>query len=315
VVRSPAAVALGGAASLLLGAGAAGALLDREARPAVRARRSLCRLGLALILVGLPASLFARREGSFVAGEEQELPAGAVAGLPPLRVAAVRVAPRSERLLLSKTVEADLAPAGAPALAVGLWPPRSLGFWRLAVQRYGYGPGVEWLGPGGEPIAVGRVALGTLPKSEEEARLVEWTPVPNVMLGVGLYPPKVEDMITPAGSRDHLFLRLDEATLAGTRRRFTDPSAHEWLADGRPEAPVWFAQVFRGSTKIFEGRLRPDELARFPGGSLRIDSRLSFWVEVQAVWDPWLWVAAAGASALAAAAALALPGLRRPPTP
>ena len=84
--------------------------------------------------------------------------------------------------------------------------------------RYGFAPGLEWLDPAGEPIAAGYVPLGTLPKSAREEALVTWLPEPVVMLGIGYYPPKVEDLLTPGAGRRHLFVRMTSAELAGVRR-------------------------------------------------------------------------------------------------
>jgi hypothetical protein len=311
---SPAATVLGVATCVLLLACAAGALVA----PGTRARRSsraLLLAGSALLLFAPPASLLWRTTETLQIGEGQELQADALPGLPPLSIGAITLASRGENLLLSKTVSVEARDAEGGRHEIGLWPPARVGAWRMAVQRFGYAPEVVWLGAGGVPLLDGYAMLGTFPKTEADASLVTWTPPPNVMMGIGLYPPELEDLLTPPRSRQHLFLRLDEATLAGVRRNLRDADAHRWLSDGRPEAPVWFAQVFSGREKVYEGRLRAGEEARFQGGAIRIGGDLVLWAEVQAVRDPWGWLAVAGAIAVVLGAALAVVARRRPPIP
>jgi hypothetical protein len=313
-IATPAATVLGPATCALLLASAAAAL----AAPGPRARRgsrALLLAGAALVLFGLPASLLWRTTETLQVGEGQELPPGALPGLPQLAIGTIALASKGENLLLSKTVAVEARDGEGRRHEVGLWPPARIGGWRLTAQRFGYAPDVTWIGAQGAPVLEGYALLGTFPKTEADAQLVTWTPAPNVMMGVGLYPPDLEDLITPPRSREHLFLRLEEATLAGVRRNLRDPDAQRWLADGRPEAPVWFAQAFRGREKLFEGRLRAGEEARFEGGSLRIGAETVLWAEIQAVRDPWGWLAVAGALALAAGAALGAWSRRAPATP
>jgi hypothetical protein len=142
--------------------------------------------------------------------------------------------------------------------------------------------------------------LGTLPHTEEESALVEWTPEANVMMGAGTFPPRLEDLVSPPGADAHLFLRLDAATIAGARRDLRDPDAYRWLVDGRLEDPEFFVQAFRGKEKVFEGKVRGGEGVGFPGGALELEREVLLWVDLLAVRDPLLPWAAAGLALLAA---------------
>lgn len=302
---SPPGAALGLGVVLLLLASAAAALLDRGAPPAARAGRLLLRAGLALALAGVPASMVTRETHLLQVSEHQEAGPELAPGLGPLRFGSIAVAPRSDRWLLSKTVSIEAARPGEPAFEIGLWPPAHLGAWRLTVLRYGFAPEIDWRDAAGRPLAEGFALIGTFPSTEEEARLVRWTPEPRLMLGVGFFPPKREDLLSPPGSGHHLFLRLDEAVLAGERRDLRDPEAHRWLADGRAVDPFWSVEVFRGSRRLHAGRLGAGELAVFEGGRLRIGETVP-WVEIQAVWDPLRRVAWVGAGLILAGALLRL---------
>jgi hypothetical protein len=306
LVASAPGIALGAAEALLLAASAAAALLDLAAPALGRAARALVRVGLALLLAGVPGSLLLRAERTFTVGEGEELGPDALPGAGALRFGEVSLAPRGEGPLLSKTVSIAAQREGGARFRVGLWPPAIVGPWRLTVLRFGYAPPISWTGEGGVALADGYAMLGTFPSTEEDARLVEWTPTPNLMMGVGYFPPALEDLLTPPRSEAHLFLRAEEATLGGARRDLRDPEAYRWLLDGRLEDPVWLVQVFRGKEKRWEGRLRAGEEARFPGGALRIGRDTGLWVEVQAVRDAWGWAIPAGAAAIALGVALRL---------
>jgi hypothetical protein len=305
LVASAPGMALGAAEALLLAASAAAALLDRSPAPLSRAARALVRAGLALLLAGVPGSLFGRAERTFTVGEGEELGPDVLPGAGALRFGEVSLAPRGEGPLLSKTVSIAAQREGGEPFRIGLWPPAIAGPWRLTVLRFGYAPPVSWTG-GGATLADGYAMLGTFPRTEEDARLVEWAPAPSLMMGVGYYPPALEDLLTPPRSGAHLFLRAEEASLGGARRDLRDPEAHRWLLDGRLEAPVWFVEVFRGREKQWEGRLRAGEEARFPGGAVRIGRDTGLWVEIQAVRDAWGWAILAGAAAIALGVALRL---------
>ncbi len=213
------------------------------------------------------------------------------------------LAPRGPHVL-SKTVSIEALPEGAAPVSIGLFPPTAVGDYRMSVVRYGYAPGIVWLGPDGAPIVEGWVKLGTMPRREEDTDLVSWTPEPNVMMGAGTFPPKLEDLLSPEGAGAHLFLRLDEAVIAGVRRDLRDPDAYRWLADGRPEDPVFLVQAFRGKEKVFDGRVRGGEAVRFPGGALEIAPEMRIWVDILAARDPWLPWAGVGLAALVAGLAL-----------
>jgi hypothetical protein len=308
LVASAPGIALAATEALLLVAAAAAALLDRSAPPLSRAALALVRTGLALLLAGVPASLVGRTERTFTVGEGEVLGPEVLPGAGALRFGEVSLAPRGEGPLLSKTVSIAAEREGGARFRVGLWPPAIVGPWRLTVLRFGYAPPISWTGEGGVALADGYAMLGTFPSTEEDARLVEWTPAPDLMMGVGFFPPPLEDLLTPPRSGAHLFVRAEEATLGGARRDLRDPEAYRWLLDGRLEAPVWFVEVFRGRERQWEGRLRAGEEARFPGGAVRIGPDTKLWVEIQAVRDAWLWALVAGAAAIGAGAALWVAG-------
>ncbi len=288
-------------AALLLAVRAARAVASDAPVPR-RVARALASAGAALLLVALPASFLVRDVRELPIGEGQSVAAGRY--VPALRFGRAEIAPHG-RHVLSKTVSIEAFPEGGEPVSIGLFPPTRVGDYRMSVVRYGYAPWIAWLGPDGAPIADGRVMLGTMTNSAEDASLVSWTPEPNVMMGAGTFPPKLEDLVSPAAGAAHLFLRLDEAVVAGVRRDLRDPNAYRWLADGRLESPVFFVQAFRGREKVFEGRVRGGEAVRFGGGVLEVAPDVQIWVDLLAVRDPWLPWAAAGLVALVAGLALA----------
>ncbi len=300
-VASPAGMALLVGAGVLLAWRAARALRS-DGSILRRASAALASGGAGLALVALPASLATRDARPLTVGERQAFPPGRLPGLGPVRFGDVELAPRGPHLL-SKTVSIEAEEDGAAPVRIGLFPPAALGPWRTSVFRFGYAAGVTWLGDGG-PLVQGYVMLGTLPHTEEEAALVQWTPEANVMMGAGTFPPRLEDLVSPPGAGAHLFVRLDAATIAGTRRDLRDPDAYRWLVDGRPEDPEFFVQAFRGREKVFEGKLRGGQAARFPGGSVALEPDVVLWVDLLAVRDPFLPWVAAGLVALAAGLAL-----------
>jgi hypothetical protein len=299
-VASPPGLVMLAAAALLLAVRAARAVVSGA--PALR--RAACALvcgGGALALAAIPASLAMRDARVVSVGEGQTLAPGP--GVPALRFGNVTLAPRGPHVL-SKTVSIEVLPEGGALASIGLFPPTAVGDYRMSAVRYGYAPGIVWLGPEGAPVVEGWVKLGTMPRREEDAELVSWTPEPNVMMGAGTFPPKLEDLVSPEGAGAHLFLRLDEAFVAGVRRDLRDPDAYRWLADGRLERPVFFVQAFRGKEKVFDGHVRGGEAVSFPGGALEIFPEVLIWVDVLAARDPWLPWAGVGLVALAAGLAL-----------
>jgi hypothetical protein len=270
-----------------------------------RLSRALALAGAGLLLLAPPLSLVTRETRMLRVGEGQELPPDPGTGLPALRVGRFTLAPRGP-VLLSKTVEIPLLTADGEEVRVGLFPPARLAGWRLAVFQFGYAPAVEWYGADGRPIAEGFMMLGTFPRTEEEARLVEWLPQPNVMMGVGTFPPKVEDLLTPPGSRLHLHLRLQDATIAGARRKLADPEAYRYVMDGRPSDASLFVEVFEGTERRYAGTIASGSGAEFPGGRLFVAPELALWADIQAVRDPFVELFLAGGGALLASALMGL---------
>lgn len=270
-----------------------------------RGARALALAGAGLLLLSPPLSLATRETRMLKVGEGQELPPGALPGLPALRVGEFTLAPHGP-VLLSKTVEVPLLTADGDVTVVGLFPPARLAGWRLAVFQFGYAPAVEWHGTDGRPIAQGFMMLGTFPRTEEESRLVEWLPAPNVMMGVGTFPPKVEDLLTPPGSRWHLHLRLQEATVAGQRRTLADAESYKYVMDGRPSDPTLFVEAFEGTERRFAGMIPAGSGAEFPGGRVHVARELLLWADLQAVRDPFVELFLAGGLLLVAALAAGL---------
>jgi hypothetical protein len=253
-------------------------------------------------------------------GEGQSLPPGALPGLPALRIGELALAPTGPFFPLSKSVEVPLELPDGGEVRVGLFPPARLGGWRLAVFEFGYAPSLEWSDAAGREIAGGFMMLGTFPRTEEESLLVDWLPAPNVMMGVGTFPPKVEDLLTPPGSRRHLHVRLQSAEIGGVRRNLAAPDAYRYVMDGRPRAPALYLQVFDGSQRQFEGLVRAGERVRYGAGELYVAPEVALWADLQAVRDPFvelflaggLLLAAGAIAGIAALAARARGGLARP---
>jgi len=293
-VSSPVGVALLGVAGVLLVVAAVAAL----ATPPRRLSRVAVFAGAGLALAALPLSLATRDAQVRTVVEGEALGPSELPGLPELRFGRTTLLPRGPGVL-SKTVSIPAERVGAAPLTVGLFPPTMAGRWRLTIYRFGYAPSVEWRGPDGRLRGSGRIPMGTISHDEEEASLVTWTPEPNVMMGAGTFPPKLEELVAGAGGSEHVFLRIEEATLGGIRRDLTDPDAYRWLADGRPEDPVFRVRVLRGREVLFEGRVRGGETLRFGGGELTFAPDVALWVDVFAAHDPWLPLAGLGLVLLA----------------
>lgn len=258
-----------------------------------RACRAMAFAGAGILLLSPPVSLATRETRMIEVGEGQELPPGVLRGLPAFRVGQFTLAP-SGPFPLSKTVEVPLQTSDGEEVRVGLFPPTLLRGWRLAVFQFGYAPAVEWYGTDGRLIAEGFMMLGTFSRTEEEARLVEWLPASNVMMGVGTFPPKVEDLLTPPGSNWHLHLRLQEATLAGRRRTLADPESYKYMTDGRPSDPTLFIEVFEGKERRFAGTIAGGSGAEFRGGRVHNSREIRLWANLQAVRDPFVEIFLAG---------------------
>lgn len=269
--------------------------------PAPGARRlgaALRAAGGALLLVAVPGSLLLRDARSVVAIEGEPLPPGALPGAGPLRSGALTVAPRGPGFL-SKTVALEVRDPGGAVTRIGLFPPAALGGWRASIVRYGYAPRLALRGARGLGFDA-FVPLGELAPAPEDATLVAWTPEPNVMMGAGTYPPRLEDLASPEGTGLHVFLRLVEATVGGARRDLGDPDAWRWLADGRPERAVFAVQVFDGREKVLDARVPAGGTATFPGGAVELGPEVRMWAEVLAVRDPWVVAGLLGAALFAA---------------
>jgi hypothetical protein len=298
-VASPAGLLLLLASGVLLLAGAAGAL---AAGAPGRAARALVRGGAGLALVALPLSLLLRdtRTPTLLEGEAlepRELPGA------PLRLDRVALRPAGPHVL-SMTVDAHARGEDGAPVTIGLFPPTAAGPWRVTVIRFGYAPGVEWRGPDGQLLGAGRIALGTFAHAEEEAALVQWTPETNVMMGAGTFPPRMEELVSARERGEHLFLRLEEATVAGVRRDLREADAYRWLSGGRLEDPVFFVQVIRGGHTVYAGRVEGGGGVQFDGGTVRIDRDVALWVDLLAVRDPFLPAVGVGLALLGLGASL-----------
>lgn len=311
---SPAGLFISGAAGILMTASAvsflAGAGGSGGAPLPARLARALLWMGLALCFAGLPRSFAKRAVYAFAVGEGQTIPAGYREGLPELRFGPISIAPAGDNIFLSKRVNIEMSymtiMGAVKTLRVGLFPPARAGSWRLSINKFGYAPFLEWKGPDGATIRKSWIMLGTFQHTQEEASLVRWTPAPNLMLGVGYYPPKIEDLIRLPGEPYYLFVRIEEAAINGRRRDMRSPNAYRFMADGRLENPEYLVKVFRGAEKIYDGRVKPGENVVFPGGSVTLSKEVLLWVEIQAVLDRWLSCVEAGAAMIAGGALLGI---------
>jgi hypothetical protein len=300
--------------ALLVSAGLA-AIFAAAAEPLAEGRilrriaRTLALAGAGLLLLSPPLSLSLRETRMLKVGEGQELPQDSLPGLPALRVGDFALAPAGPSFPLSKRVDVPLETAGGDRVTVGLFPPTRLGGWRLAVFEFGYAPALEWREGSGREVAAGFMMLGTFPVTEEDSRLVQWLPKPNVMMGVGTFPPKVEDLLTPPGSNLHLHVRLQEATIAGERRTLASPESYKYVMDGRPTEPTLFLELFEGSQRRFQGTVATGETARFEGGQIFVAPELRLWADIQAVRDPFVELFLAGGLLLLAGGVVTLAGL------
>lgn len=309
----PGAALLVGSGLLLAGGGAAALARRRLARAATLA-------GAGVFLASLPPSLLLRDSVARTVIEGAELGPRELPGLPLVSFGRIELLPRGP-LFLSKTVSVEARPEGGSPTRVRLFPATALGPWRLSVIRFGYAPGVTWRGRDGRLRWRGRIPLGAVPHDAAEAGLVEWTPETNLMMGAGTYPPRLEELVAGAGGEEHLFLRLEAATLAGQRRNLRDPEAHRWLADGRPEEAVFRVRVLRGPAQVLDATIPAGESVSFEGGTLTLAPDVALYADVLATRDPWLAGVAGGLvlatlgllGSLASAALRVARRMRRPP--
>lgn len=292
IMLSKAGLFLSGAVSaLMLVSAATFAVSARRGGRLRAAARIFLWAGGAMVIVAIPRSINDEGKKVFKANEFQIIPANYLEGLSELSFGRVALRSKGSNALLSKSVSIDAKAAmldGDRMFRIGLFPSTHIGPWRLTVNRFGYAPYLEWKDPKGNSVIDNWIMIGAAPRMIDDMGLIEWVPSINLMLGVGFYPPVRDDVFGQMENPHRVYVRLQEATIAGKRRDMTDPEAHAFLCDGRPENPMYLVRIFKEEKKIYDKKIKAGEKIVFPGGSIRLSSNVMLWVEIQAQKNNWL---------------------------
>lgn len=292
IMMSKAGLFFSGCVSILMLVSAGAFALSARAGGRIRAAaRVFLWVGAAMVIAAIPRSISDEGKKVFKANEFQTTQSNHLEGLSELRFGRVTLRSRGSNALLSKSVEIDTKVTmldGDRMHRVGLFPATRVGPWRLTVNKFGYAPYMEWMDAKGNPVIDNWIMIGAAPRMIDDMGVIEWAPTVNLMLGVGFYPPLMDDVFGRMDNPYRVYVRLQEATIAGKRRDMTDPEAHVFLCDGRPESPIYLVRIFKEEKKIYDKKIKAGEKIVFPGGSLRLSSNVMLWVEIQAQKNNWL---------------------------
>lgn len=313
VLMSNAGMIFSGIVSFLFASGAVSIITYRgsgNSGPRVsKFARGLVWLGIAMLLLGVPRSISEKERKVFRVAEFQGRDPNFLKGLSEIDFGRVTLASKGDNVLLSKKVDVEARVSmleGYKLFHIKLFPVTRIGQWRLTVNQYGYAPFLEWMGPDGKPVVNSWIMLGSFPRQYGDSKLVDWIPPINLMLGVGYYPPARDDIFSIPGNPHRVYIRMEEATIKGVRRNLTDPEAHRFLSDGKPENPRYLIEIFKGNKRVLKKHLNAGEVARFPGGELRLSNNVLLWAEIQADRNPWIMAVGVGLYTLTAGLLLSM---------
>lgn len=252
------------------------------------------RLAAFLMLLGIFISLIVRQTEEIKAGE------GQIINEQNLSFTVEQINLREVKsIFFSKELNAklNLGTTDGQTLEVSLFPPRTLNGKLLHLTRFGFAPGITIKKADGEAIE-GYMMLGTFhPWKEKIARTIPRNPPPRVMLGVGTFPPEMEDFISLPKSPYSVFLRIVGGEINGKNYGLNPSNYYLHIMKGKLEKPRYKVMIVKDNSVIFRGTLKEGESAVFDGNTLTI-SGLVYWVGINVVNDLGFYIFFAGLLAL-----------------
>lgn len=159
---------------------------------------------------------------------------------------------------------------------------RGFTFWHTT--QFGFAPELTVSNVQGYVEYDANLYFGLNPLDPKLNKLIPRRPPPRLMLGVGTYPPELEDVFTIPGTKQVYFLRLEQGRFQGKNYNLMSPDYYLWLTNGRLKKPVYRLMVWENNKLIFNRLVKPQQPVQVKDRTVSI-GKLAYWVEISKVKD------------------------------
>lgn len=151
----------------------------------------------------------------------------------------------------------------------------------MQTTAIGFAPRVDIRNAKGTVLFSGYVLLGSFSGRETEALVPVKQKAPQVMMGVGYFPPKIEGAFKLPGSPVHFYIKIVSGNIKGKRYGFKGADYYVPLMKGRLESPHYYLGIFNGKTPIYLGPAETNRKIPFKGGTIVLSDNLRYTVGIK----------------------------------
>ncbi len=187
-------------------------------------------------------------------------------------------------VFLSKSVQARLESNGAHT-TIHLFPPKKISGFFTQTTGFGFAPHVDIRNAEGNVLFSGYVLLGSFSERKTEALLPAKQKAPQVMMGVGYFPPKIEGAFKLPGSPVHFYVKIVSGNIKGKRYAFKGADYYVPLMKGRLESPQYYLGIFNGKKTLYLGPAETNRKIPFKGGTITLSEKLRYIVGIKVAHD------------------------------
>lgn len=205
----------------------------------------------------------------------------------------VTVKENPKGVFLSKDVHARIQINNA-ITQLHLFPPKIISGFFMQTTGFGFAPHVDIRDASGKVLFSGYVLLGSFSGSETEAPVPVKQKAPQVMLGVGYFPPQIEGTFKLPGSPFLFYVKIVSGSIKGKRYAFKGADYYIPLMNGRLETPHYYLGIFKGKKTLYLGPAGTNRKISFKSGTIMLSEKLRYTVGIKVAHDYGVTVLLAG---------------------
>lgn len=249
----------------------------------------LIKIGFFLFLLGLLISLNLRNSYELLICEGQRVNFKNLL----LELERVNIGKYKKNLLFSKKVEGVLEIQEKKEI-IKLFPPRKISNFYIHTTSFGIAPYILIRNKKGSEIFSGFVLLGTFLDNLEDMHIIGKVKAPQVMLGVGYFPPLLDDLFRLNNFPYRFYLKITKGSINNKIQNLKKHNYYLYITNGRVRKPEYYLIILKGNKILYKGNIKRSQEIKFEGGSIQLKNKLRYYLGIQLIKDYGLNIVVAG---------------------
>jgi hypothetical protein len=127
--------------------------------------------------------------------------------------------------------------------------------------------------------------FGTFPEFEEESQIVEKEKIPQIMLGVGYFPPKLSEIFWVKNFPYKFFLKIKKAKINKKSYNLNNKNYYLYITKNKLKNPQYYLIILKNKKIIYKQDIVTNKKINFEGGSMYLTENVKYYLGIGIVKD------------------------------